>query len=78
MESGAAGGILEALDARARDSQIAAEEPLTESEAASTAILCQTGTGPGLPQEQAAEIKSGCVLVNRGVQCGERCGSYIK
>ena len=41
--------------------------------------LCQTGTGTGgFHTGAGSRIKSGCVPVRGDVQCGERCGSYIK
>ena len=63
VESGSAAGEAssEALDAQgAGDSQTAAEEPLTESEAASTATnYVKPAQGPGAStQEQAAESKA--------------------
>ena len=63
VESGSAAGEAssEALDAQgAGDSQTAAEEPLTESEAASTANnYVKPAQGPGAStQEQAAESKA--------------------
>ena len=82
-ESGSAAGEAssEALDAQgAGDSQTAAEEPLTESEAASTANnYVEPAQGPGgFHTGAGSRIKSGCVPVRGDVQCGERCGSYIK